>query len=661
MPFEIGSTVGAYRITAKLGQGGMATVYKAYHASMDRFVAIKVLHSAFKDDDSFYIRFQREAQIVGKLTHPNIVPIYDFATHETDPYIVMQFIEGETLKHRLKRQHLSLEETLSILPAVASALTYAHDRNILHRDVKPSNVLIDNNDIPFLADFGLARIASSGESTMSQDVLIGTPNYISPEQAKGEHNLGAGTDIYSLGIMLYEIVVGRVPFSADTPYAVVHDHIYKPLPIPTHVNPTVPVSVERVLLKSLSKEPEDRYQSAVEMIDDFRSAVEESNLNELSAASVQVERFNDLSSASGSTPDTPTSQNISDMVNAAVAQALSSQSEGAMQNPSATPTPTPHGMQTPMAIPPVYPSGTPPPYSTAHRQGARRRTRRNFWALAGCAALVFICIASLAVTINATQNPILQSNPALVEADDNLDSEDSSSDELSDEEFADRITEMVDLNLSVEDAQAIVDDNPEDAYSNLLLSFAYLESGNQDDAFDYLETAIYAPNSTGELFAGAARVTAAEGFSEQAILLWAVAYALDPENTAVRNNAGEYLYRQLENATPSKFETLTAAAQGDPFMDNALTKTMQAHAMIEIRRFDTQIGRNQITDWLDEALELNDSFAEAHLIYGNYYQSIDEMDEAIASWRFAASFEDAPDWVSREVDQNLGNLAEVGE
>lgn len=239
MSFQVGETVGRYRIVEQLGQGGMATVLKAYHAELDRYVAIKVLHPAFLEDSSFLARFQREARLVAKLDHPNIVPIYDYAEHEGRPYLVMKFIEGETLKARLTRAPLSSEEVQSIVEAVGAALGYAHKQGILHRDIKPSNVLLTNDGQIYLADFGLARIAQSGESTITSDMIIGTQQYISPEQALGKKNLDEGTDIYSLGVMLYELIVGKVPFSADTPFSIIHDHIYSPLPLPRAVNPAV--------------------------------------------------------------------------------------------------------------------------------------------------------------------------------------------------------------------------------------------------------------------------------------------------------------------------------------------------------------------------------------------------------------------------------------
>jgi serine/threonine-protein kinase len=250
----------------------MATVFKAYHANLDRYVAIKVLHPAFKQDPQFLTRFQREARIVARLQHPAIVPVYDFNEHNGQPYLVMRFIEGETLKARLSRGDLPLPEVRRVLQPVGEALQYAHGQGVLHRDVKPSNILLTPDGQVFLADFGLARIAQAGESTLSQDALVGTPQYISPEQARGDSNLDARTDIYSLGVVLYELLIGRVPYQADTPYAVIHDHIYAPLPLPRSIKPGFPESLERVLLKALAKERDDRYASVAELMTAFETA-----------------------------------------------------------------------------------------------------------------------------------------------------------------------------------------------------------------------------------------------------------------------------------------------------------------------------------------------------------------------------------------------------
>ena len=272
MPFTAGENIGPYRVMEQLGQGGMATVYKAYHAALDRYVALKVLHPAFGEDPNFEARFKREARLVAKLDHPNIVPIYDYSEHDKRPFLVMKFIEGETLKARMASGPLAADELAKIIEAVGAGLGYAHKMGILHRDIKPSNVLLTTDGSIYLADFGLARIASMGESTLSGDMIMGTPQYISPEQAMGKKELDEGTDIYSFGVMLYEMVVGQVPFSADTPFSIIHDHIYTPLPIPHNINPGVPEPVERVLLKALSKERADRYASVTEMVAAFKHA-----------------------------------------------------------------------------------------------------------------------------------------------------------------------------------------------------------------------------------------------------------------------------------------------------------------------------------------------------------------------------------------------------
>lgn len=271
MPFKVGENVGPYRITEQLGQGGMATVFKAHDDSLDRYVALKVLHPAFHEDPAFEARFQHEARVVSMLKHPHIVPVYDYAEHEKQPYLVMRFIEGDTLKDRLT-QGLLGGEIARVVDAVGSALAYAHRHSVLHGDVKPSNVLVSKDGNFYLTDFGLARMTQSGELPLSSEIVLGTPQYISPEQALGKTDLDAGTDIYSFGVMLYEMVVGQVPFSADTSFDVIHDHIYTPLPLPHTVNPEVTEPVENVLRKSLAKDRANRYQDVRTMVDAFKSA-----------------------------------------------------------------------------------------------------------------------------------------------------------------------------------------------------------------------------------------------------------------------------------------------------------------------------------------------------------------------------------------------------
>ncbi len=265
MPFVVGEQVGAYRIVEQLGQGGMSTVYKAYHAALDRYVALKVLHPVFKGDRDFLARFQREARIVARMEHPNIIPVHDFSEHEGTPYLVMRFVEGRTLKAVLADEGvLPLPRIVALVRPVCEALEYAHGLGVLHRDIKPSNILLSQEGKIYVTDFGLAKMVEGGETSISQDRMIGTPHYISPEQAKGGV-LDARSDLYSLGVVLFEMVTGRVPYIADTPFAIVHDHIFSPLPLPSRLNPAVAPDVEQVILKALAKEPADRYQGAGEL------------------------------------------------------------------------------------------------------------------------------------------------------------------------------------------------------------------------------------------------------------------------------------------------------------------------------------------------------------------------------------------------------------
>jgi serine/threonine protein kinase len=284
----IGQTLGQYQIVAQLGHGGMATVYKAYHPRLDRYVAVKVVHQMFIQDESFLARFEREAQIVASLDHPHIVPVYDFNEFHGQPYLVMKFIEGATLKSVLANKTLSLDEILKLMPPIAEALDYAHRRGVLHRDIKPSNIMIDGAGVPYLTDFGLARMVKSGESSLSHDLLLGTPNYISPEQAQGKADITARTDQYSLGVVLYELVTGQVPFNADTPFAVVHSHIYVPPPAPSTINPAIPPAVDAVLMRALAKDPDARFESAAEMVSAFTAAVRDADMNTINAARDQM-------------------------------------------------------------------------------------------------------------------------------------------------------------------------------------------------------------------------------------------------------------------------------------------------------------------------------------------------------------------------------------
>lgn len=272
----VGKTVGKYRIVARLGRGGMAEVYKAYQPGLDRYVGIKVLHAHLVDDKDFIGRFEREALAVAKLRHANIVQAVDFDREGDMYFMAMEFIDGPTLKDEIKARKAAgkpynLKEVARIFTALCSAIDYAHARGMVHRDLKPANVMINQEGQVVLTDFGIARIIGATQYTQT-GALSGTPAYMSPEQGQGERG-DARSDIYSLGVMLYELVTGVVPFDGDTPFAVIMKHIGEPLPLPTKLNRELSEGVERVILKAMSKSPEDRYQTAGEMAKALRDAI----------------------------------------------------------------------------------------------------------------------------------------------------------------------------------------------------------------------------------------------------------------------------------------------------------------------------------------------------------------------------------------------------
>ncbi|MEW5939753.1 MAG: extracellular solute-binding protein, partial [Chloroflexota bacterium] len=265
----IGQTIGRYHILEQLGEGGMATVFKAYDTRLDRDVAIKIIRrKAFSEEQIDHIlkRFEREAKSLGKVSHPNIVGVIDYGEHEGSPYLVMEYLPGGTLKQRVGRP-MPWDESIRLLLPIARALAFAHEQGIVHRDVKPSNILITRSGDPMLTDFGIAKIleADDGVTLTGTGVGIGTPEYMAPEQWTGQAT--KQSDIYSLGIVLYEMVTGRKPYTADTPAAVLLKQANDPLPRPTQYAPDLPESAEKILLRALSKNPEDRYPTIVEFAD----------------------------------------------------------------------------------------------------------------------------------------------------------------------------------------------------------------------------------------------------------------------------------------------------------------------------------------------------------------------------------------------------------
>ncbi|MCS6800916.1 MAG: protein kinase [Dehalococcoidia bacterium] len=257
----IGRNIGPYQIVERLGRGGMASVYKAVQASLNRNVALKVLPPSLAADPTFVERFRREANAAASLQHPNILPIYDFGQDGETFYIAMMLVLGGTLRERIGR--LSLPLACRIASQIADALDYAHARGIVHRDVKPTNILMAREDWAMLADFGIARLVEA-QGLTSIGTGIGTPEYMSPEQALGRPVDGRA-DIYSLGVVLFEMVTGRQPFSGPDSFSIVRQHVETPLPKASSVNPLVPPAHVAIPEKATQKSPEQRYQTAAEL------------------------------------------------------------------------------------------------------------------------------------------------------------------------------------------------------------------------------------------------------------------------------------------------------------------------------------------------------------------------------------------------------------
>jgi serine/threonine protein kinase len=270
-----GQMLGPYRIINQVGKGGMATVYKAYQPSVDRYVAIKVLPSQLAESREFATRFQQEARIIAKLEHPHILPVFDYGESDGVAYFVMRYMDAGTLKEKMiEGRPLPLQDIDRLFTQLADALSYAHSKGIVHRDLKPANVLIDSHGNVFLTDFGIAKLLESASPRLTQtDAIMGTPAYISPEQAQGQ-TVDQRSDIYSLGIILYEMVTGSVPFTAETPLAVLFKHISDPLPPPSLVKPDIPAAIEQVLLKALAKDPRDRFATAAEFVAAWERALQ---------------------------------------------------------------------------------------------------------------------------------------------------------------------------------------------------------------------------------------------------------------------------------------------------------------------------------------------------------------------------------------------------
>ncbi|KKC46875.1 Stk1 family PASTA domain-containing Ser/Thr kinase [Paenibacillus sp. D9] len=270
---------GRYEILSRIGGGGMALVYKAHDVLLSRNVAVKVLRSQYVHDEEFIRRFRREAQSAAALSHPNVVSIYDVGQEEDVHYIVMEYVEGHNLNEIIQeRAPLQADEAVRIASQIADALDHAHQNHIIHRDIKPHNILIGRNGRVKVTDFGIARAVTSSTITQTGSVL-GSVHYFSPEHAKGV-STGEKSDIYSLGIVLYQMVTGRLPFLGESPISVALKHLQEPLEDPKSVNPLIPQSVENIIIKATRKNPSERYRTAGEMLEDLETSLRPDRIGE---------------------------------------------------------------------------------------------------------------------------------------------------------------------------------------------------------------------------------------------------------------------------------------------------------------------------------------------------------------------------------------------
>lgn len=270
----IGRKLGQYEVVELLGKGGMATVYKGYQASLDRYVAIKVLPPHPGMDDQFIERFRLEAKTIGSLQNPNILPLYDYGAEDDVLYLVMAYVSGGSLADYLDGA-LEPRQIEKWLRGIASGLDFAHRRGIVHRDIKPANILIDSDGHPLLADFGVVKMLASG-TNLTGTSLVGTPAYMSPEQGQGLE-IDGRSDVYSLGVMVYEMLTGQHPYRADTPMQTILKHITDPVPDIMMLRPDLPPVLGDVMARVLAKDPKDRYSTAIAFAEDFSKAIHNSD------------------------------------------------------------------------------------------------------------------------------------------------------------------------------------------------------------------------------------------------------------------------------------------------------------------------------------------------------------------------------------------------
>lgn len=302
----IGSNIGKYNLIEYLGEGGLAKVFKGYHPDLQRFAAIKILHAEYLNDEKFVTRFKKEAQNLAKLRHPNIVQVYDSSITSSFPYLVMEYIEGKTLKQFIQEYNrtqtrVPITYTLRIIYSLGLALSFAHRNNIIHRDVKPSNVILENSGRVVLTDFGLAKFQGQTESKDSK-AIEGTPAYISPEQALGR-GAQQRSDQYSLGLVFFEMLTGRRPYSADDALDMSLRHVTNDIPSPQEFYPEIPDEVAEIVLRATRKNPNERYPAISDLLKDLIKVRIETTTAKLPTASLKDLKLSSDRVASWAAPE----------------------------------------------------------------------------------------------------------------------------------------------------------------------------------------------------------------------------------------------------------------------------------------------------------------------------------------------------------------------
>jgi len=297
--------IGRYEIKTELGRGGMATVFRAYDPQFKRDVAIKVLPKEFLHDKEFRSRFEREATTIAALEHSAIVPVYDFGEDDGQPYLVMRYMGGDSLKERIDQGALPLEDVVRIVDRIAPALDYAHSQGVIHRDLKPDNILFDQQNVPYLADFGIAKLAETS-ATLTGNAIVGTPAYMSPEQGRGDPDIDGRSDIYSLGAIVFEMLCGKLPYSSNTPTGLIMKHLTEPIPNILDINNDLPSGIQAVIAQALAKRKYVRFSTATELAETLAAAARGEEIASARAVNETMALSKDQIKATGTRQSKPT-------------------------------------------------------------------------------------------------------------------------------------------------------------------------------------------------------------------------------------------------------------------------------------------------------------------------------------------------------------------